>query len=414
MRQLLRGIATLVTLRGPERPRVGAEMRELGVVRNGAMLVEGTRLVAVGEEEDVARQAKDAEIVDLDARVVLPGLVDAHAHPVFGGNRVAEFEMRAEGATYREIAERGGGIRSTVAATRAAGEDALLEQAWRRMGWFLSCGTTTLEAKSGYGLTTDDELKMLRVIRRLNKKGPMQLVPTFLGAHAVPADCEDRGAYVERVVGDMLPKVATEGLAEYADAFCESGYFDVEAARSVLLAAKSHGLGIRLHADQLSRCGGAQLAAEVGARTADHLEQTDTEGIEALMAAGVQPVLLPGSVYALGLQRYPLARDMIDAGLPVVLATDFNPGSSPTPSLPMVMSLACTHMHMTPAEAIVATTINAAYSLDRGEDRGSLEAGKLADFVVLDVDDPREVAYWFGVGLVRETWIGGRLVWSAS
>ena len=413
--QLLRSLAVLnasqlVTLAGPQRPRVGKELGELGIIDRGGMLVQDGAIAMVGDSEQIERQLPtDAEVVDARGRAVLPGFVDAHAHPVFGGNRVDEFEMRARGATYEEIAASGGGIRSTVRLTRTATEDELLEQARTRAQQILRCGTTTMEAKSGYGLTPDDELKMLRVIRRLNETTPIEFVPTFLGAHAVPEEFSGRMAeYVELVASEMIPQVTSQNLAEYCDIFCEHGYFDGEAARRVLGAATTAGLKLRIHADQLTNSGGAVLAAQLGACTADHLEQTEGEGIAAMQAAGVQPVLLPGSVYALGKTRYPKARDMIDAGLAVVLATDFNPGSSPTPSIPMVLSLAATQMKMTPAEGVSAATINAAYSLGRGDRIGSLEVGKLANFCIFECADYREIAYWFGVPQVQSVYIRGR------
>jgi imidazolonepropionase len=402
----------LVTLAGPERPRVGAEMRELSIIEGGAMLVSGPVIERVGRREEVEPLAgAGCEVLDAGGRVVAPGFVDAHAHPVFAGSRADEFERRALGATYAEIAEAGGGIRATVRRTRAATEEELLETARRRGRWFLRCGTTTVEAKSGYGLSADDELKMLRVVGRLNAGGGPRYVPTFLGAHEVPDEYRGRREeYVRLVEQEMLPRVAREGLAEFCDVFCEERVFTVEESRRVLLRARGLGLGLRLHADQLSLSGGALLAAELGARTADHLEHADEAGIEALRAAGVQPVLLPGSVYALGSRRYPRARRMIEAGLGVVLATDFNPGSSPTPSMTMVMSLAATHMGMTPAEALTAATVNAAHSLNRGASLGTLEAGKQADFVLHDCEDYRELAYFFGVEHAHAAYVAGRRV----
>lgn len=384
-------------------------MAELEIIPNGALLVRDGLIEAVGCSEEIqGRLPNECEVVDAAGRVVLPGFVDAHAHPVFGGNRVDEFELRARGASYEEIAASGGGIRSTVRKTRAASEDQLFAQAQSRLAQILSCGTTTMEAKSGYGLTTNDEVKMLRVIRRLNEQGPIEFVPTFLGAHAVPEEFSGRIAeYVDLVAAEMIPEVVRQGLAESCDIFCESGYFDGAAARRILGAAKRAGLKLRMHADQLTNSGGAALAAELGAATADHLEQTEEDGIAAMKSAGVQPVLLPGSVYALGKTRYPKARAMIDAGLAVVLATDFNPGSSPTPSIPMVLSLAATQMKMTPAEGVTAATINAAYSLGRGERIGSLEVGKIANFSVCSCPDYREIAYWFGLPQIEQVYVRG-------
>ncbi|MDQ1612191.1 MAG: imidazolonepropionase [Pyrinomonadaceae bacterium] len=403
----------LVTLRGAARPRVGAEMRELSIIADGAMLVgDDGRIAAVGVRDEIERLivAGECEVLDAGRRVCLPGFVDAHAHPVFAGTRAGEFEQRAAGATYQEIAEAGGGIRASVRATRAATEDELVAASKRYALWFLRGGTTTVEAKSGYGLSVEDELKMLRAVRRLDAETPLQYVPTFLGAHEVPDEYRARRAdYVELIIKEMLPRVAAERLAEFCDVFCEGRVFDVDESRRILLAARAAGLGLRLHADQLSLSGGARLAAELCAATADHLEHTDAAGISALRSAGVQPVLLPGSVYALGSTRYPAAREMIEAGLSVVLATDFNPGSSPTPSMPLVLSLASTHMRMTPAEGITAATVNAAYSLGRGDAAGTLEVGKRADFCLHDCADYRELAYFFGVEHAHAVYVGGQL-----
>jgi len=390
--------AQLVTLAGPARPRTGAELRELAIVPDGAMLVRDGRIAAIGPRREIERElAPETEIIDAGGRVVLPGFVDAHSHAVFAGNRADEFERRALGATYAEIAASGGGIRSTVRHTREASEDDLLRAALRYAGWFLAGGTTTIEAKSGYGLSLDAELKILRVIRALGASGLLRAVPTFLGAHEIPDEYRGRtGEYVDLVTHEMLSRVAEERLAEYCDVFCEPNIFDVPHARAILRAAQALGLGARIHADQFSPDRGALLAAELGAVTADHLESTTPAGLAALAQAGVQPVLLPASVYALGSTRYPAARAMIDAGLAIVLATDFNPGSSPTASMPMVLSLASTQMHLTPAESISAATVNAAYSLGRGREIGSLEPGKFADFAIHDCADYRELAYFFG------------------
>jgi imidazolonepropionase len=397
----------LVTLAGPKRPRVGKELSELGLIRDGGLLIRDGKIDIVGATDDIEKNLTDKfgrvshesgeiEVVDLGGRVALPGFVDAHTHLVFAGNRLDDFERRARGETYEQIAKAGGGIWSTVQKTRAAGEEQLFELAKKRLDWFLKCGTTTIEAKSGYGLTLEDELTILRVIRRLNDETPLAIIPTLLGAHAVPRETSP-DKYVALVINEMLPRVAKDKLAEFCDVFCERGYFDIEQSRKIFGAAKKLGLKLRGHVDQLSNSGGAKLMAQLGAATADHLEKTDGQGIAALKKANVQPVLLPGSVYALGSTSYPRAREMIEAGLAIVLATDFNPGSSPTPSMPIIFSLACTQMKMSPAEAISAATINAAYSLNRGDSIGSLEPGKLANIAVFDCEDYREIAYWFGI-----------------
>jgi imidazolonepropionase len=399
----------VVTLAGPGRPRVGAEMRDVGIVAPGALLVNGIRIERIGSRDEIEKLIdSDCEVVDAGGRVVLPGFVDAHTHPVFAGTRVGEFEERIKGATYQEIAARGGGIQATVNQTRAASVEELVATSKRYASWFLRGGTTTVEAKSGYGLSLADEIKMLRAIRRLDEETPLRYVPTFLGAHTVPVEFRNRRSdYVSLVIDEMLPQIAREKLAEYCDVFCEENVFTTDESWRILSAARCNGLGLRIHADQLSLGGGAKLAAELNALTADHLEHTDAEGIAALKSAGVQPVLLPGSVYALGSTHYPAARAMIDAGLAVVLATDFNPGSSPTPSMLTILSLAATHMKLTPAEAITAATINAAYSLNRGDQLGSLEPGKIADFVIHDCDDYRELSYFFGVQHAWQVYSGG-------
>jgi imidazolonepropionase len=407
--------AELVTLAGPQRPRIGNELSGLGIIRDGGLLIRDGKIDIVGASDEIEEAARDAEVraglavVDLGGRVVLPGFVDAHTHLVFAGNRLDDFERRARGESYEQIAKAGGGIWSTVEKTRAASEADLFAQAKKHAEWLVKCGTTTVEAKSGYGLTLDDELKILRVMQRLNQETPLEVVPTFLGAHAVPRD-SSAGEYVDFVINEMLPRVAKEKLAKFCDVFCERGYFDIEQSRKILTAAKKLGLKLRGHVDQLTNSGGAKLMAELGAATADHLEKTDEQGIAALKTANVQPVLLPGSVYALGSTSYPRAREMIEAGLAVVLATDFNPGSSPTPSMPMVLSLACTQMKMSPAEAITASTINAAYSLNRGDAIGTLEPGKAANVAVFDCENYREVAYWFGFPQTHAVYVRGKQI----
>src|SRR5262245_19885522 len=406
------GASQLVTLAGPSRPRVGAEMRELAIIDDGAMFIRDGRIVqtcARGEIEKLIDA--DCDVVDAAGRVVMPGFVDAHTHPVFAGARADAFEMRAAGKSYQEIAASGGGIRSTVLKTRAASEDELFAASRRYSEWFLRAGTTTVEAKSGYGLTLEDEVKMLRVIRRLGAETPLRYVPTFLGAHTVPDEYRDnRTAYVDLIVNEMLPLISREGLARFCDVFCESGAFGVDESRRIMQAARASGMGLRVHADQLSLSGGSELAAELGAMTADHLEYAGESQISTLKSAGVQPVLLPASVLMIGSRRYPAARAMIDTGLPVVLATDFNPGSSPTPSMLFVLTLASTQMKMSPAEAITAATINAAYSLGMGEEIGSLEAGKRADFVIHDCEDYRELGYFAGIEHPSVVFVKGKSV----
>jgi imidazolonepropionase len=403
----------LVTLAGPRRPRTGAEMRDLGIIAGGAMRVRDGRIAAIGPLAEIRRSlAEDTEIVDAGGGIMLPGFVDAHTHLVFAGTRALEFERRAEGASYQDIAAEGGGIRSTVRQTREAGESALVAAGRRYADWFLRGGTTTIEAKSGYGLSLEDESKILRAVRQVAADRRLRITPTFLGAHEVPDEFHGRTReYVDCVINEMLPRIAEEHLADYCDVFCEPNIFHQHHATAILRAAKTLGFGLRVHADQFSADYGSKVACDVGAVTADHLERTTPGGFELLKAAGVTPVLLPASVYTLGSTLYPDARQVIDLGLPLVLATDFNPGSSPTTSMTMVLSLASTHMKLTPAESITAATINAAYSLDRGHEIGSLEPGKLGDFVIHECTDYRELSYFFGRETAQSVYLGGECVY---
>jgi imidazolonepropionase len=380
---------------------------DLWVIEDGAMVVQDGLIEWVGKTDELTGYT--GPTIDASGRVVMPGFVDSHTHPVFGGSRVNEFDLRCRGASYEEIAASGGGIQSTVSATRSSSEDDLLKLAIANVRRMIQGGTTTIEAKSGYGLSLECELKILRVIGQLPAATGISVVPTFLGAHSVPAEYRDhKEEYLQLVIEEMLPMVVKEGLAEFCDVFCEPAYFSVPEARRLLLAAEAYGMGLKIHADQLTLSGGAELAAEVGAISADHLEKTDLWGISAMKAAGTIPVLLPGSVYGLGLNTYPDARAMISVGLPVALATDFNPGSSPTPSIPMVMSLACTQMGMTPEEAVMGTTIHGARAIGREREIGSLEVGKRADFAIHPVADYRELAYYFGFGREVRVFVGGK------
>jgi imidazolonepropionase len=391
---------------------MGAELRELAIIENGALLASDGVIEAIGRSEEIEPLiASDATLIDAHGRILLPGFVDAHTHLVFGGNRADEFEARAAGKSYEDIAEAGGGILSTVQKTRKATLEQLVEIGKKHLQWMVHSGTTTIEAKSGYGLSIEEEIKILLAYRRLNSDGPVEIVATLLAPHAIPPEYKGSPTgYVQEVAIPLLKRAKDESLADFADAFVEAGYFNESTLEPYFREAARLGFPLRLHVDQLQNSGGAQLAAKLGAKTADHLEQSGELGVRALERSGVQPVLLPASVFGLGKTKYPDARLMIDCGLPVVLATDFNPGSSPCPSMPMVMSLACSQMKMTAAEALTACTVNAAYSLNRGHDRGSLDLGKRADFVIHDAEDFREIPYWLGRQTAWKVFIQGRVI----
>jgi imidazolonepropionase len=380
--------------------------------------VRGERILAVGETDRIihAHRAEDTRLVDATGKTVTPGLVDAHTHLVWAGWRDEEYVQRLEGATYLQIMEAGGGIMSTVRATRLADGVELMELARGRLARMLQHGTTTVEIKSGYGLTVEDELKSLRAIRDLNLElqkagtGP-RIARTFLGAHAIPAEyADDAGSYVNLIVDEMLPAVAGEDLAEWCDAFCDVGAFTADQTRRVLDAARALGLGVRLHANEFARVGAVEVAADMHAISADHLLVMEPEDIVVLRDAGTIAVLLPGTPLGLGLKSYAPARALIEGGVPVALATDCNPGTCPSENLALMVSLACSQMKMTPAEAIVAATINSAYALERGHILGSLEPGKLADIVIWDAPNHRHLAYHVGVNLAEKVFVGGRAV----
>ncbi len=413
---LIEHAAELVTLAGSAGPRKGRAQGELGLVRDGAVAVgEDGRILATGTTEGLRRAvelAPDARVIDASGRTVLPGFVDPHTHAVFAGDRADEFGRRLEGADYLDILAAGGGILSTVRATRGASVEQLQARAQSYLEEMLHHGTTTVEIKSGYGLTVEDELKMLRVVSSLGRKGPQRLVGTFLGAHAVPPEYRERPeVYVDLVVQEMIPRVAAEGLACYCDVFCERGAFSVEQSRRVLKAGLAHGLASKIHSEQKSSLGGTRLAAELGAVSADHLEYATEEDIAALAEAGTVAVLLPGAALMLMETTWAPARRLIEAGVPVALATDFNPGSCPILSMPLIVGLACLRRLLTPAEAVVAGTLNAAYAVGLGEEVGSLEPGKRADLVILDAPSHVHLAYWFGRNLVRTVLKDGRVVW---
>lgn len=416
-RLLVTGAAEVCTVPGPA-PKRGEALGDVGVVSAeeeggpvGVLAVDG-RVEAVGPVEALADPADVDAVVDAKGGTVVPGFVDAHTHCCFAGDRAGELAMKLQGLSYREIAARGGGIQATVRAVRAASEDELVEAALVRLGRMVSHGTTTVEVKSGYGLSLDDEVKMLRAIRRLGEQGLARVVPTFLGAHAVPEGTQ-REAYVDAVVDAMLPAVAKEELAAYCDVFVEDGYFTSDDARRVAARAKDLGLGVRLHVDELSDGAGAELAVELDARSADHLLRVSDDGIAALAGSDVAATLLPAVPDAMlagvGADAYAPARRMVDAGCAVALGTDLNPNCW-CESLQQVQWLACVRMGLTPAEALSAATLNAAYAVGLEDEVGSVEPGKRCDLVVLDAPSHAWTAYGFGADRARDVVVGGRVV----
>jgi imidazolonepropionase len=414
---LITGASQLVTLRGSGARR-GTFLSKIGVIRDGALLVRDGSIAAVDSRANIEAlpEARAAEKLDVGGRVVLPGFVDAHTHLIHAASRAEEYELKILGASYEEIARKGGGILNSVKKLRAATGEALKLRAHAALKEFAAHGTTTIEAKSGYGLDAASELRILRLHTELQREQRVEIASTFLGAHVVPAEFRKRsdGAerYVRLLTEQMIPEVAAAGLAEFCDVFCDRGAFTVAQSRKVLEAGLRHGLAARLHAEQLSRTGATQLAVRLGATSCDHLERVNRADIRALANSKTVAGLLPGCDFHLGWQHYVPARALIEAGAVVSLATDYNPGTSPTVSMPMILSLACTQLRMTPAEAIAAATINAAYSLRREKRIGSLEVGKQADVAVFEVEDYREIPYYFGVNTCWMTLKRGAILYS--
>ncbi len=408
----VRRIGQLATLAGPA-PRLGAAMRELGLRRDAAVACAHGRVVWVGDDRELEREvalAADATVLDAESGAVVPGLVDPHTHLAFAGDRDDEIRRRLEGASYPEIAAAGGGIVRSVEATRRATREDLAEAIESRLDEMLLCGTTTAEVKSGYGLETAAEIRSLEAIRAAAERHPLTLVPTFLGAHEVPLEHRrDRVRYLDLLVREMIPAVAARRLATFADVFCERGVFTVEESRRILLAAHEHGMKLRIHADELASTGGAELAAELGARSADHLVHVSAPGIQALAAAGCVATLLPSAAFYLRLGRFAPARGLIEAGAAVALASDVNPGGGLSPSLPFAMAIACFSMGLSLEEALTAATVNAAYSLDLHHERGSIEVGKRADLVLLRTGRLLELVRG-GAPAIRSVVKDGRLV----
>ncbi|MEW6742850.1 MAG: imidazolonepropionase [Planctomycetota bacterium] len=406
---ILERAAELVTLAGG--PRAGRRLDDLALIPDGAIAVEHGRIVAVGTSAEIATSYSSAHVIDACGRCVLPGFVDCHTHPVFGATREAEFDQRIRGLTYEEITARGGGIFSSVRSLRATPTEELRRAVRRRFDEFIRLGTTTIEAKSGYGLEGSHELRSLEVLRDVAATHPLEVSATFLGAHQCPPEHQaDRDGYIRLLTEKLMPQIRQQGLAESCDVFCEKGVFSLAESRRILQRARELGFRLRLHADQLHPLGGAELASELGAASADHLEHATAAALKGMREAGVVAVLLPGSVYSLGLRAVPDARAMIAEGLTVALATDFNPGTSFIQSMPMVISIACAILKLTVAEAVAAATINAAHSLGRGEQLGSLEPGKQADFIVLDRPSHLFLGYQVGADPVEIVVKRGKIV----
>jgi imidazolonepropionase len=414
---LLVNIGQLLTLRGANAPRRGRDLGEIGIIEDAAVLCGGGKILAAGRQRELLRSPwlrRNRKVTELDCNggVVLPGLIDCHTHPVFAEPRLVDFEKRIAGAGYEEIAAAGGGIRSSVAAVRRSSRGELSRKVLTALNAMLEQGTSVVEAKSGYGLTMEDEIKSLEAIRDAARHWPGTVAATLLAAHVVPQEYAGRpDEYVRKVCEEMIPLAARKKLAQYVDVFCERGAFTLEQSERVLAAAREHGLGTRAHVCQFTPCKLGGLLEHQPA-SLDHMDCVQAEDIGLLARGDTVAVLLPGANYFLGHKEFPDARRLIEAGAPVALATDFNPGTSPTPSLPFVLSLACTHMKMSPAEAIAATTINAACALRLEERKGSVEAGKDADLAVFNVKDYREIAYWFAWDRCDRMVVAGQPVWS--
>lgn len=410
---LIKNIGQLITMQGPV-PRRGDNLSEIGLINNGAVAVSGEDIIAVGASAEIVGRVDLAEncmVISGEHKVVTPGLIDPHTHPVFARTREAEFEMRLAGNSYMEIARAGGGIRSSVRHLRETSANELYINSKKTVDRLLSFGITTIEGKSGYGLSTEAEIKSLEVIRMLNENEPTDILPTFLGAHEIPDEYRDnRRGYIDLVIDEMIPAVAEKKLARFCDVFCEEGVFNVEESREILEAGKKHGLMPKIHADELKSTGGAELAVEVGAISADHLTHISDKGIEMMSKSGTVAVLLPGTSFALGLEESAPARKMIENDVIVSLSTDCNPGSSMTESMPIIISLAALKLKMTAAESLAAVTVNAACAIGLGDRSGKLENGLPADIVVWDMKDYRELPYHYGVNLTETVIKHGKVI----
>ncbi|MFL5571331.1 MAG: imidazolonepropionase [Gemmatimonadaceae bacterium] len=403
--------AQVVTCAGPARARKGKEMRDAGILRSTAVAVSEGRITMIGAASDLMNAYSDAEIVDCRGGVLMPGFVDSHTHAVFGKPRFEEQELRATGADYMEIAKQGGGIHSSVRDFRERSEDELYDLAVPRLRELASYGTTTLEIKSGYGLSVDDELKALRVIGRLAESQPMRIIATWLGAHEIPHEYrtsdDGRRAFLDLLIAELLPRVADQGIARFADVFCEPGAFTIDETRRILEASRNAGLSLKVHADELKPSGGAELAVSLEAISADHLAAISDDGIKALASSDTIATLLPGTMLFLGRSKQAPARALIDAGAAVALATDFNPGTSPTVNFPLILTLGVSQLHMSVSEVLMAATVNGAAALALAAETGQIAPGFAADLALFAVSDARELPYWYGARLCVGSWKAG-------
>ncbi|HQP84316.1 MAG TPA: imidazolonepropionase [Candidatus Syntrophosphaera thermopropionivorans] len=409
---IVRNCRQLITCKGKDGPLKGKEMSDIVIFEDGALAIKDGYIVDIGSDAEIAEKYTADEIISAKNYLVLPGFVDCHTHPVFVHTREDEFALRLQGYSYMQIAKAGGGILNTIKTTRNASEELLFDLAKKRIEKMMELGTTTLEAKSGYGLDTESELKMLRVIDRLAKELPVTIVPTFLGAHEYPEEYKNNHeGYLDLLCNEMIPAVAKQGIARFCDIFTEADVFSIEESRKVLNCAKQYGFQLKMHADEIEPLGGAELAAELGCISADHLGSTSDAGIKALKDKGVIPVLLPATLFSLGSKTYARGREMIDMGLPVALATDYNPGSCNCDSIPLTMSIACIQMKLIPVEAFCATTINAAYALGLGDKVGSLEIGKQADFTIWDIPSLNFIPYHLGSSYIVSVYAKGKCIY---
>lgn len=408
-------IGQLTTMQSRNQPKTGSQMKEVGLMKSAGIAIKDGRILDLGGSQEIAAKYSWLERIDAEGRILTPGFVDSHTHPVFVHTREDEFALRLAGKSYVEISQAGGGIRSSITATRAASVDQLVEYSLPRIKRMMALGTTTLEAKSGYGLDTKSELKQLQAIKRLNEVLPIDIVATFMGAHEFPPEYkDDHQGYIQLLINEMLPAVKDQGIAEFCDIFTEAHVYSISESRQVLQAAKELGFKLKMHADEIEAIGGAELAAELGCISADHLGAASDAGINALKTAGVIPTLLPATLFSLAAKKYARGREMIDWGLPVAIATDFNPGSCNCDSLPFTMSLACLNMGLTPLEALSAVTINAACALDQQKQVGSLEIGKQADIIFWDIPSLNFIPYHLGSSHIDRVFKNGKLIYKAQ